>query len=265
MPCPGCRRANVIRWSSEFGNAIDYYVCYNDGTVEGAMKAYRHLTGEAPLMPKWELGFWQCKERYASQDELLTVAKKYRELKVPVDGIIQDWQYWPAGNDTWGSHKFDPTRYPDPVAMFKELHDEHYHTLISVWAKFDLGSDNSKELNDTGGMFPQVTRYVSPPGQGQWYDPFADKGREIYWKQMRDQLFAKGVDGWWLDAPEPEINGMGFRGYTTPLGPGYEVYNAYPLMHSKGIYDGQKRPQPTTKAAWSSSTRSAAYAWPATQ
>jgi len=166
-------------------------------------------------MPEWELGFWQCKERYASQEELLGVAKRYRDMKVPVDGIIQDWQYWPPGNNTWGSHQFDPARYPDPVGMFKTLHDEHYHVLISVWAKFDVGSANSKELNDKGGMFPTIVRYVYPPGQGQWYDPFADIGREIYWRQMKDQLFAKGVDGWWLDAPEPEIGAQQWRTYTS--------------------------------------------------
>ncbi len=258
---------NVLRWSSEAGKAIDYYFCYGDGAAESALKAYRRLTGAAPLMPKWMLGFWQCKERYASQEELLGVAKKYRELKVPVDGIIQDWQYWPAGNNTWGSHLFDPNRYPDPAGMFKELHGMNYHTLISVWAKFDLGSENSKELNAAGGMYPQVTRYVSPPGQGQWYDPFSVKGREIYWRQMRDQLFAKGVDGWWLDAPEPEINGMAFRGYTTGMGPGYEVYNAYPLMHSKGIYEGQrattneKRVVILTRSAYAGQQRNSAITW----
>ncbi len=258
---------NTVRWSSEAGKAIDYYLCYGDGTIETALKAYRHLTGDAPLMPKWELGFWQCKERYASQDELLGVAKQLRELKVPVDGIIQDWQYWPPGTNTWGSHQFDPARYPDPVGMFKELNSMHYHTLISVWAKFDLGSENSKELNAVGGMFPQVTRYVSPPGQGQWYDPFATQGRETYWKQMRDQLFTKGVDGWWLDAPEPEINGMAFRTYTTPLGPGYEVYNAYPLMHSMGIYQGQrattdeKRVVILTRSAYAGQQRNSAITW----
>jgi alpha-D-xyloside xylohydrolase len=258
---------NILRWSSESGKAIDYYFCYGDGTADAAMKAYRRLTGDAPLMPKWMLGFWQCKERYATQEELLGVAKKYREMKVPVDGIIQDWQYWPSGSDTWGSHKFDPARYPDPVAMFKELHDMHYHVLISVWAKFDLGSDNSKELIAAGGMFPQVTRYVFPPGQGQWYDPFSAKGRELYWKQINEQLFAKGVDGWWLDAPEPEINNMAFRGYTTGMGPGYEVYNAYPLMHSTGIYQGQraatdeKRAVILTRSAYAGQQRNSAITW----
>jgi len=258
---------NVLRWSSEWGKAIDYYFCYGNGTIAAAMKAYRRLTGDAPLMPKWMLGFWQCKERYASQEELLGVARKYRELKVPVDGIIQDWQYWPPGDNTWGSHQFDPNRYPDPAGMFKELHGMNYHTLISVWAKFDLGSDNSKELNAAGGMFPQITRYVFPPGQGQWYDPFSPKGREIYWKQMRDQLFAKGVDGWWLDAPEPEINAAQWRAYPTGMGPAYEVFNAYPLMHSTGIYQGQraatdeKRVVILTRSAYAGQQRNSAITW----
>ncbi len=257
----------TLRWSSEAGKAIDYYFCYGDGTIAAALKAYRHLTGEAPMMPEWELGFWQCKERYASQEELLGVATKLRDLKVPVDGIIQDWQYWPPGTNTWGSHLFDPARYPDPAGMFKELHEMHYHTLISVWAKFDLGSENSMELNAVGGMFPQVTSYAFPPGHGQWYDPFSVAGRQTYWKQIRDKIFSKGVDGWWLDAPEPEIGGMGFRTYTTPMGPGYEVYNAYPLMHSMGIYQGQraatdqKRVVILTRSAYAGQQRNSAITW----
>jgi alpha-D-xyloside xylohydrolase len=258
---------NLVRWSSESGKAIDYYVCYSDGTIEGAMKAYRHLTGDSPLMPRWYLGFWHSKERYATQEELLGVAKKFREMKVPIDGIIQDWQYWPPGNNTWGSHQFEASRYPDPAGMFKELRAMNYHTLISVWAKFDLNSENSKELNEAGAMYPQVTRYIFPPGQGQWYDPFNPKGRELYWKQIREQLWTKGVDGWWLDAPEPEINGMAFRTYATGMGPGYEVYNAYPLMHSKGIYDGQrgitdeKRVVILTRSAYAGQQRNAATTW----
>jgi len=257
----------ILTWSSEAGTAIDYYFCYGDGTIATALKDYRHLTGEAPLMPLWMLGFWQSKERYASQAELLGIATKLRELKVPVDGIIQDWQYWPPGTNTWGSHLFDPDRYPDPAAMFKQVHDLHYHALISVWAKFDLGSANSQELNANGGMFPQVTTYAFPPGHGQWYDPFSPVGRQTYWRQMRDQLFARGVDGWWLDAPEPEIGGMGFRSYVTPLGPGYSVYNAYPLMHSTGIYQGQraatdqKRVVILTRSAYAGQQRNSAITW----
>ncbi|MDH7599933.1 MAG: glycoside hydrolase family 31 protein, partial [Sedimentisphaerales bacterium] len=257
----------LMRWSSEWGKAIDYYFCYSDGTIASAMAAYRRLTGDAPLMPRWMFGFWQCKERYATQDELLGVARKYRQLNVPIDGIIQDWQYWPTGNNTWGSHQFDPNRYPDPVGMFKELQQMHYHTLISVWPKFDLGSANSKELNDAGAMFPQITRYVFPPGQGQWYDPFNPKGREIFWRQIRDQIFSKGVDGWWLDAPEPEIDARQWRTYQTAMGPGYQVFNAYPLMHSTGIYQGQrattdeKRVVILTRSAYAGQQRNSAITW----
>jgi alpha-D-xyloside xylohydrolase len=143
----------------------------------------------------------------------------------------------------------------------------NYHVLISVWAKFDLDSENSRELNAVGGMYPQVTRYAFPPGQGQWYDPFSEAGRTTYWKQMREQLFAKGVDGWWLDAPEPEIGGMQFRTYKTGTGPGYEVYNAYPLMHSTGIYQGQraatdeKRVVILTRSAYAGQQRNSAITW----
>ncbi|HLX68008.1 MAG TPA: TIM-barrel domain-containing protein, partial [Verrucomicrobiae bacterium] len=138
---------------------------------------------------------------------------------------------------------------------------------ISVWAKFDLGSENSKELNSVGGMFPEITSYAFPPGHGQWYDPFAALGRQTYWKQIRDELFAKGVDGWWLDAPEPEIAGMRFRTYITPDGPGYMVYNAYPLMHSTGIYQGQrattdkKRVVILTRSAYAGQQRNSAITW----
>ena len=263
----GSAGPRVLRWSSEYGKAIDYYFCYGDGTIGTALAAYRHLTGAVPMMPRWEFGFWQSKERYASQEELLGVATRLRDLKVPIDGIIQDWQYWPPGDNTWGSHLFDSTRYPDPAAMFSQLHYMHFHTLISVWAKFDLGSKNSDELNAADGMFPQVTTYAFPPGKGQWYDPFSKAGREIYWKQIRNELFSKGVDGWWLDAPEPEIGGMGFRNYTTPLGPGYEVYNAYPLMHSSGIYEGQraatdkKRVVILTRSAYAGQQRNSAITW----
>lgn len=259
--------SRLLRWTSEYGTAIDYYFCFGDGSIATAMAAYRQLTGKVPMMPKWEFGFWQSKERYASQDELLSVADKMRSMRMPADGIIQDWQYWPAGSNTWGSHLFDPERYPDPKAMFQQLHDWHFHTLISVWAKFDVGSKNSEELNAAGGMYPEITHYVFPPGQGQWYDPFSVAGREIYWKQIRTNLFSKGVDGWWLDAPEPEINNMGFRTYKTPNGPGYEVYNAYPLMHSGGIYNGQreatdkKRVVILTRSAYAGQQRNSAITW----
>jgi alpha-D-xyloside xylohydrolase len=232
-----------------------------------SIRHYRELTGAAPLMPEWMLGFWQSKERYRTQQEVLDIAKQYRDLKVPIDGIIQDWRYWP--DNTWGSHQFDPARYPDPAAMTHQLHDMHYHILISVWPKFDLGTDNIRQLEQAHAMFDPVIPYVFPPGQGKWYDPFAAAGRDLYWKQISSQIFAKGFDGWWLDAPEPELSGKWgeFRSFRTSAGPGARVYNAFPLMHSTGIYEGQRaqtdrqRVVILTRSAYAGQQRNSAITW----
>lgn len=258
----------ILRWSSETGKAIDYYFVYGPAG-DDVIGRYRKLTGDAPLMPRWLWGFWQSKERYRTQDELLGIAKRYRDLHIPIDGIIQDWRYWPEGNNTWGSHVFDKTRYPDPAAMFSQLHGEHFHALISVWPKFDLGSDDIKELEAAGAMYDPVIKYVFPPGQGKWYDAFNPRGREIYWKQISTHLFSLGVDGWWLDAPEPELAGHWgeFRTFKTAVGPGAEVFNAYPLMHSAGIYQGQraqtsdKRVVILTRSAYAGQQRNSAITW----
>ncbi len=267
-PVPEGAGENVMRWTSETGKAIDYYFIYGP-SADASIKTYRAITGDAPMMGKWVWGFWQCKQRYSSQEELLSVAKHYRDEQMPIDGIIQDWRYWAPGNDTWGSHTFDASRYPDPAGLFKQLHDEHIHNLISVWPKFDVGSPNSKELIANGAMFDPVIPYVFPPGKGQWYDPFSDKGREIYWRQISDQLFKVGIDGWWLDAPEPELSGKWgeFRTFRTSVGQGATVFNAFPLMHSTGIYQGQraesdeKRVVILTRSAYAGQQRNSAITW----
>jgi alpha-D-xyloside xylohydrolase len=257
---------HVLRWSSETGKAIDYYFILGSSPAD-SLRSYRQLTGPAPLMPKWLLGYWQCKERYRTQAEVLGVAKQYRDLGVPIDGIIQDWRYWP--DNTWGSHNFDPARYPDPAAMMKQLHEMHYHTLISVWPKFDLGTANITELENAGAMLDPVIQYVYPPGKGKWYDPFSADGLRIYWKQVSTELFSKGFDGWWLDAPEPELGGKWgeFRSLRTSAGPGAVVFNAYPLMHSTGIYQGQRaqtddhRVVILTRSAYAGQQRNSAITW----
>ena len=257
---------NAVRWTSEVGDAIDYYFIAGPDPV-AAIRHYRELTGEAPLMPEWLLGFWQSKERYRTQDEVLGIAKQYRDLQVPIDGIVQDWRYWP--DNTWGSNQFDPVRYPDPAAMMTQLHAMHYHMVISVWPKFDLGTANIKELEDAGAMYSPVIPYVFPPGQGKWYDAFSATGRAIYWKQISSQIFTKGFDGWWLDAPEPELSGKWgeFRAFQTAAGPGARVFNAYPLMHSTGIYEGQRaltseqRVVVLTRSAFAGQQRNSAVTW----
>jgi alpha-D-xyloside xylohydrolase len=256
----------TIDWKSEAGFGVNYYFLYGP-QVGQVVAEYRDLTGRAPMLGRWGYGFWQCKQRYHSQEQLLEIAGKYRQMQVPIDGIIQDWLWWYP--NPWGSHEFAKERYPDPAGMMKQLHDEHIHLLISVWAKFDVGSHNADELKAAGALFPKVIPYVYPPGKGQWYDPFSADGRRIYWSQMSKQIFSKGVDGWWLDASEAELSGHWgeFRDFKTGAGSGALVFNAYPLMHTTGIYEGQrketsqKRVFILTRSAYAGQQRNAAVAW----
>jgi len=256
----------VVEWNSEAGTGIDYYVFYGP-EIDQVIADYRDLTGAAPMFGRWAWGFWQCKQRYHSQEQLLETASRYRQMQVPIDGIIQDWLYWYPG--PWGSHQFDKTRYPDPSAMMKQLHDENIHLLISVWAKFDVGSPNANELNAAGALYPQVIPYAYPPGKGQWYDAFKPEARSLYWSQVSKEIFSKGVDGWWLDASELELSGHWgeFRNFQTAGGPGAEVYNAYPLMHTTSVYEGQRAETPDkrvfilTRSAYAGQQRNAAVAW----
>jgi alpha-D-xyloside xylohydrolase len=253
-------------WTSEAADAIDYYFMYGP-ELDGVVADYRDLTGAAPMMGKWAFGFWQCKERYASQQELLDVAGWYRANHVPLDGLIQDWQYWSP--NPWGSHKFDTNRYPDPVKMMRTLHAENVRALISVWPKFDVDSPNADELRAAGALYPEVIPYVFPAGKGQWYDAFNPAARKLYWRQISRQLFADGLDGWWLDASEAELSGKWgeFRNFQTAAGSGAKVFNAYPLMHTTSVYAGQraensdKRVFILTRSAYAGQQRNAAVTW----
>ena len=257
---------SLLTWTSEAGSGVDYYFMDGPGP-EKAIAAYRTLTGAEPMLGKWAWGFWQCKERYHSQQQLLDTVARYRQMQVPIDGIIQDWLYWyPA---PWGSHIMNPERYPDPAGMMKQLHDENVHLLISVWAKFDEGTANQKALEADGDLYPEIFSYAYPPGKGQWYDPFKASARALYWKQISQELFAYGIDGWWLDASEPEISGHWgeYRGFTTAAGPATTVFNAYPLMHTTAVYQGQraetsaKRVFILTRSAYAGQQRNAAVTW----
>lgn len=261
--------AKMVSWDSEAARAMDYYFMYGP-TEDGVIQDYRELTGAAPMMGRWVWGFWQCKEHYNSQEELTNVVAKYRELRVPLDGIIQDWQYWPK--DTWGSHQFDRARYPHPAEMIRDLHAMHAHVMISVWAKFDLGTSNYNELLRAGALYaPTFPGYSwsDPTESNKWYDPFNPVARRIYWRQISDDLFKLGIDAWWLDASEPELglHWGEFRTIKTALGPGFEVFNAYPLMHTTAVYQGQraetdrKRVCILTRSAYAGQQRNAAITW----
>jgi alpha-D-xyloside xylohydrolase len=235
--------------------------------LDQVIGGYRQLTGNAPMFGKWAWGFWQCKEHYASQQELLDVAARYRRMNIPLDGIIQDWQYWTP--HPWGSHEFDTNRYPDVAGMMRTLHAENVHLIISVWARFEPASSNAWELRASGGLYTNMVFDLWTKKNYQYYDPFNPTARRIYWDQISRELFSLGIDGWWLDASEPElsINWGEFRNYTTAAGPGAKVFNAYPLMHTTGIYQGQraetsaKRVFILTRSAYAGQQRNGAVTW----
>lgn len=249
----------LMEWTSEAGNGIDYYVLYGP-RMSQAIAEYRTLTGKVPMLGRWAWGFWQCKEHYASQKELEDVVDRYRAARIPLDGIIQDWFYWDPA--PWGSHKLDPKRYPNPKAMLARFHRQGVHALISVWAKFADGSANYRELKNAGELYPKT-------GDASYYDAFNPAARATYWRQMRDELFSLGFDGWWLDASEPELSGKWgeFRNVPTAAGPGALVYNAYPLEHTTSVYQGQrattakKRVFILTRSAYAGQQRNAAVTW----
>lgn len=256
--------ALVIR--SEAGGGVDYDFIYGP-RLDDVIGGYRDLTGAAPMMARWTLGLWQSKEHYATQTEVLAVAAKYRAMDVPFDAIVQDWQYWQPGQ--WGSHRFDPARYPDPAGMVKTLHDEHVHAVISVWARLDPGTANASALEAAGALFPKTYPNVYPKGEGRWYDAWSETGRALYWRQIMDNLGTLGFDGWWLDASEAELGGNWgeMRDVKTTAGPGAEVYNSYPLMHTTAVHDGMVRDQADkrafilTRSAYAGQQRNAAITW----
>jgi alpha-D-xyloside xylohydrolase len=252
-------------FSSEAARAIDYYFIAGENS-DAVIRGYRKLTGAAPMLPRWAWGFWQSRERYSTQEEILGIARRYREMKVPIDAVVQDWQYWTAGQ--WGGHRMDPARFPDPENMLKTLHGMNVHALISVWPRFDVGTDTQIELERAGALFPKVYRNVYPAGEGRWYDPFGE-GRNLYWKRISERLGKLGFDGWWLDASEAELGGHWgeMREVSTAAGPGALVYNAYPLMHTRAVYEGHrrdfphKRPVILTRSAWAGQQRNSAISW----
>ena len=251
--------------------AIDYTFLYGPA-LDDVIASYRQLTGDAPLFGRWAYGFWQCKERYKTQEELLGVARELRRRKVPLDAIVQDWFYWDPFK--WGSHRFDRARYPDPQAMTRDLHAMNTKLMISVWAKFVPGSDNHTEMAARGFLYPPFdkTHGGSDRNTEQYYDAFNPDARALYWRQMDEQLFSKGIDAWWLDATEPEIGDLKRDEVRqvmakTALGHGARQLNAYSLMTTEAVYSGQRQSDPSkrvfilTRSAFAGQQRNAAATW----
>ncbi|HTX19918.1 MAG TPA: glycoside hydrolase family 31 protein [Bacteroidota bacterium] len=259
------RFLNALYLSSEVADAVDYYFIYGpepDSIVAG----YRTMTGAPPLFPKWSYGYWQCKNRYSSQEELLGVAHKYRELHIPVDGIVQDWFWW----KTMGEPAFDLTHYPDAAAMVEDLHKNNFHLMISFWPYFRPGSKTYDEM-DRLHYFIDKTKVAGfhPAGQAL-YDAFNPGARNYYWHLLDTALFRIGVDAWWLDTIEPETEGSETNVLVknqTALGSGARFANMYPLMTETGVYEGQRRTSDKKRVfilgrcAYAGSQRTATTVW----
>jgi alpha-D-xyloside xylohydrolase len=259
------RFLQALYLSSEVADAIDYYFLYGP-EFDDMIAAYRELTGDAPLFGKWAYGFWQCKNRYATQNELLGIAHRYRELHIPADGIVQDWFWW----RTMGEPVFDSARYPSPQTMIEDLHGSHFHFMISSWPFFRPGTGTYDDM-DRRGFFVAKTIVAAfhPAGQAL-YDAFNAQARGYYWGLLDTALFRIGTDAWWLDTTEPETEGRATNILVTSrvaAGSGARYANMYPLMATTAVYAGQraetdrKRVFILSRSAYAGSQRTAAAVW----
>lgn len=253
-------------FDSEVGDCSDYYLIYG-GSADGVIAGVRNLTGQAPMYPLWTLGFWQSRERYKSPDELCEVVDKYRALKVPLDGIVQDWQYWGCDSN-WNAMKFQNPRYINkmgdpaymkylpndenpnarygtpriktPKEMVDYVHKQHAHIMISVWASFGPWTEMYHKMDSIHALYNFETwpRHagVKP------YDPFNPKARDMYWDEMKKNIWDLGMDAWWLDSTEPDHHDIKDSDFDTPtyLGSFRRVHNAFPLITNKGVYEHQR-------------------------
>lgn len=237
-------------FESEVGDCIDYYFMYG-GNADGVIAEMRHLTGQVPMFPLWTYGFWQSRERYKSQTELLEVVNKYRELGIPLDGIIQDWQYW-GNNYLWNGMEFMNADFPRPQEMIDEVHAKNAHIIVSIWSSFGPQTKPYKELDAKGMLFnfstwPQsgISEQWPPrmdyPSGVRVYDAYHPEARAIYWKHL-SRLHNMKLDGWWMDSTEPDH--LDFKpedlDTKTYLGSFRKVRSAYPLLTVGGVYDNQR-------------------------
>ena len=243
---------DTTTFRAEVGKAIDYYFVYGPD-LNRVVSEYRLLTGEAPLFPKWAYGYWQCRERYHSQQEILDTAAEFRKRKIPVDVLVQDWQYW--GKYGWNAMKFDEDHYPHPKEMLDQLHANDLHMMISIWSRFGEDTDVYKRMKAQSFLIPGEP----------WTDFFNPAAQAAFWSELKNGVFADGMDAWWMDASEPEFDVL--KDKQTFLGSGNSVRNAYPLYVTKAIYEGQrattdrKRVVILTRSAFAGQQRNAAASW----
>jgi len=256
-----------FKYVSESGTMVDYYFFYGP-EFDHIIKLYRQATGQAPMFPKWAFGLFQSQDRYQSQKEVLSVKDNYRNNKIPIDCIVQDWFYWEP--NVIGSHVLYPERYPDPKKMVDELHKANIHAMISIWPVFAKGTNNFDELTKAGCMTDILWDNAMTHSLDSYYDAHNPKARDIYWRQANNALITPyGWDAWWVDQCEPDNGGLldARRKSVFSIGKGIDYFNTYALMHSTGLYDHWRKDIPGKRAfflirqAFAGQQRNSATLW----
>ncbi|MBQ8866293.1 MAG: DUF5110 domain-containing protein [Bacteroidaceae bacterium] len=225
---------NSTTLRSPVASCVDYTLFI--GSADEAIASYRDLTGEVPMLPQWALGYVHCRERYKSQKELLENAATFRQRNLPIDLIVQDWQYW--GKYGWNAMRFDEAHYPDPAAMMDSLHRMNMRLMLSVWSKVDPNSEVGRQMTEKGYYIPQTS----------WIDFFNPDAAAFYWKNFSERLLKPyGIDAWWQDATEPENDDLAGRRVNNQTIPGEVYRNVYPLLVSKTVYEGCRTDDPARR------------------
>ena len=240
-----------MSFTSEVGEAVDYYFMYG-GSADGVIAEMRHLSGDVPMFPLWTYGFWQSKERYKSPAEVVGVVDQHRKLQVPLDGIIQDWQYW-GSNYLWNAMDFLAEEYANGKKMINDVHERNAHFMISIWASFGPQTQQFRELSEKGLLMPFETwpqsglSHIWPPVMKypsgvKVYDAFSSEARNIYWKYLKT-LFDYGTDGWWMDSTDPDFFNPRESDYDHQVtgGTWRSLRNAFPLETVRGVYQAQRK------------------------
>lgn len=261
-------KAGTSLWS-DVANNIDYYFM-SGSNMDSVIASYRNLTGKAPMYGKWAYGYWQSKEHYENRDELLRIAQEYRKRKIPIDNIIQDWDYWPDQLH-WGQLFFDESKYPQPKEMIDILHKENFHVMISIWTALGPKTPVYHEMDKNGFLYKPVGW-----ANFKYYDAYNPAANDIFWKYANEGLYSKGIDAWWMDSTEPDIiNALTKesqeyemkRTGTNHLGSFAKYLNPYSLVATESVYKHQRaqndkqRAYILTRSTFAGQQRAAATTW----
>lgn len=262
---------NATRWVADGSRQLDYYVVCADSPAH-ILERYSEVTGRTPLMPEWAAGFWQCKLRYETQDELMDVAREYKRRGLPLSVIVSDFFNW----SHMGDWRFDPTCWPDPPAMTRELEQMGVKLMVSIWPTVSPISENYLEMKERGllisnerGVDAQhvfIDHGITGPAYFSYYDATHPEARQYIWDKVRRSYYAQGVKMYWLDNDEPDTNPWNPDNLRFHLGNGVEVANIYPMMNQKAFFDGMRSAGETeivtlSRSGWAGSQRFSSVIW----